>query len=221
MKILLAHPHKLFRDFIRPILGKLGSRPVLFEAASFAETLRPEISNIDLVLVGDDLPGIAGLAGLAELVRRHPATPVAMLMDHGDPTQVLDATSTGAAAVIFKSISTGGLVAALRLVLAGERFLPQETISALAQRLRQPQSFSPVWADFSPAELEVVPLLRRGLCNKTIGNALGIEEAAVKARLRGIYRKIGVVNRAQAAMALHPADDATFPYDERGDCALN
>jgi DNA-binding NarL/FixJ family response regulator len=221
MKILLAHHHKLFRDFIGPILARLGSRPTLIEAASFAESLRPEIVAIDLMLIADDLPGMAGIAGLMELVRLHPETPVAVLMDHADPLKVLTAMSGGAAAVIFKSISSGGLLAALRLVLAGERFLPQETISSLEQMMRQPLNVSPVGADFSPAEREVVPLLRRGLCNKTIGSALGIEEAAVKARLRGIYRKIGVVNRVQAAMALQCADDLPSLPDRRFERALN
>jgi DNA-binding NarL/FixJ family response regulator len=57
-------------------------------------------------------------------------------------------------------------------------------------------------AVLSRSETQVVPLLLDGLGNKVIAQRLGILEPAVKSRLRGIYRKMGVVNRAQAVMAL-------------------
>jgi len=56
--------------------------------------------------------------------------------------------------------------------------------------------------NFSNSEAQVIPLLMDGLCNKVIAYHLGIEEAAVKARLRCIYRKMGVANRAQAVIRL-------------------
>jgi len=55
---------------------------------------------------------------------------------------------------------------------------------------------------FSACEREVIPLLLDGLSNRLIAGRLTIEESAVKARLRTIYRKLGVTSRARAVMTL-------------------
>jgi DNA-binding NarL/FixJ family response regulator len=60
----------------------------------------------------------------------------------------------------------------------------------------------PAAPPFSPREQEVVTMLLEGMQNRSISERLGIEESAVKARLRSIYRKLGVANRSQAIMAI-------------------
>jgi DNA-binding CsgD family transcriptional regulator len=55
---------------------------------------------------------------------------------------------------------------------------------------------------FTAREHEVVVLLMDGLSNHLIALRLGVEESAVKARLRTIYKKLGVASRAQAVKAL-------------------
>jgi DNA-binding CsgD family transcriptional regulator len=61
---------------------------------------------------------------------------------------------------------------------------------------------------FSQREQDVVTLLLDGYGNRPIAEKLAIEESAVKARLRTIYRKLGVASRAQAIMALLAAKKA-------------
>jgi DNA-binding NarL/FixJ family response regulator len=59
---------------------------------------------------------------------------------------------------------------------------------------------------FSVREREVIPMLLDGFSNRLIARRLAIEESAVKARLRTIYRKLGVFSRAQAVRALLTED---------------
>lgn len=202
--MLVAYQHRLLRESIRPLLTKIIDQSVLHEATTFDEAVRvAETSRgIRMVVLGDELPGLDGLAGIQVFRHRFPETRLVLLTDGLDPVSVLAAIDAGVSGVIFTSISASALVAALGLVMEGETYLPSATIAqiaALSVRL-VPDTVAP--AGFSPCESEVVPLLLSGLCNKVIGDRLGIEEAAVKARLRGIYKKMGVVNRAQAVMAL-------------------
>jgi DNA-binding NarL/FixJ family response regulator len=53
----------------------------------------------------------------------------------------------------------------------------------------------------SARELAVLQLLAAGLANKDIGARLSIGLPSVKAHIVGVYRKLGVRNRAQAAAA--------------------
>jgi DNA-binding NarL/FixJ family response regulator len=94
------------------------------------------------------------------------------------------------------------MVSALRLMLAGEFYLPSEIVAKIVHAGARSGDMATAEAHFSPCEAAVIPLLMDGLCNKVIAHNLGIEEAAVKARLRCIYRKMGVANRAQAVMRL-------------------
>jgi len=55
---------------------------------------------------------------------------------------------------------------------------------------------------FSDREREVLPLLLKGLPNREMARLLAIEVSAVKARLRTIFRKLGVSSRAQALIVL-------------------
>lgn len=50
-------------------------------------------------------------------------------------------------------------------------------------------------------ETEVVELAVLGLTNAEIGGRLGITTYAVKFHLASIYRKLGVANRTEAAVA--------------------
>lgn len=54
----------------------------------------------------------------------------------------------------------------------------------------------------SPREEDVARLLMKGVSNKEIARALGIELVTVKAHVGSIFRKLGVRNRTQAAISL-------------------
>ncbi len=55
-------------------------------------------------------------------------------------------------------------------------------------------------ATLSPRELEVLEMAARGLTNAQIANGLYVTVHAVKFHLAGIYRKLGVGNRTEAAV---------------------
>ncbi len=54
----------------------------------------------------------------------------------------------------------------------------------------------------SPREEDVARLLMKGVSNKEIARALGLELVTVKKHVGNIYRKLGARNRTQAALWL-------------------
>jgi DNA-binding NarL/FixJ family response regulator len=56
-------------------------------------------------------------------------------------------------------------------------------------------------AGLTPRELEVLPLLTLGRSNREISRLLFLSEGTVKAHLAAVFRKLGVSNRTQAALA--------------------
>lgn len=113
----------------------------------------------------------------------------------------------------------GGLLIAVRWADSGGAIARSaiEALAALNNRLVNRQreltrtsmtratplaAASAVSTSFSVREGEVVPMLLDGLSNQLIARRLGIEESAVKARLRTIFKKLGVASRGQAIKAL-------------------
>jgi DNA-binding NarL/FixJ family response regulator len=54
----------------------------------------------------------------------------------------------------------------------------------------------------SPRETEVLEMISRGLTNSQIAKHLDLSVHAVKFHLASVYRKLGVANRTEAAVAL-------------------
>jgi len=211
MRILLADEQKLLRDGVRPLLSELSQKALFFDASTFDEALSvaADAGGMDLALLGQAMPGMNGVTGVQTFAARFPIAKVVLLTANASPPMMLAAVAAGAAGVIFKTISGIGMLNALRLVMSGEIYLPSDAVIALTTAAVDAATASepiapamPARAPFSPCESKVIPLLLDGLPNKSIAQRLGIEEAAVKARLRGIYRKMGVANRAQAVWGL-------------------
>lgn len=187
----------------------MSEQTQVFDAGTLTEamSLAGPSEGFDLALLGHTMPGMDGVGGIRAFVNRFPSAKVVLLTAAADSVTVLDAMAAGAHGIISKAMSGFGVQHALRLVLAGETYLPSDVIIALASSNVRPSkglSFAPPCCNvrFSPAEAEVIPLLLDGLPNKLIAQRLNIEEAAAKARLRGVYKKIGAANRAQAVWSL-------------------
>jgi DNA-binding NarL/FixJ family response regulator len=54
---------------------------------------------------------------------------------------------------------------------------------------------------FSRRELDVLELVSRGMTNTQVADQLGLSVHGIKFHLASIYRKLGVANRTEAAVA--------------------
>lgn len=53
---------------------------------------------------------------------------------------------------------------------------------------------------FTPREMDVLRLLGEGLTNEAIGKRLGLSEGTVKVYVSGVFKKLDVHSRVQAAL---------------------
>jgi two-component system, NarL family, nitrate/nitrite response regulator NarL len=104
------------------------------------------------------------------------------------------------------------LIKSLELVMLGESVMPSEVLrsfmDAVPQNLDHPlhgKSAEPRLSDatackLSTREAQILSCLREGAPNKAIARKLDVTEATIKVHIKAILRKIGVINRTQAAM---------------------
>ncbi len=203
MRVLIAEHTELFLEGLKVVLQRLDGRVSVTACGAFADALeRSKNTEFDLVVLDRSLPGMDGIAGVEVYRTYFPAPRLVVLADEVRRAEVQEALRHGADGFLPKSLGADAFANAIRLVLSGESYVPAGLL--MAERLSGSGS-APAGAATAEAfealterESDVLEQLLEGLTNKEIGRVLDVQEVTVKLHLRGIYRKLGVKNRAQA-----------------------
>jgi DNA-binding NarL/FixJ family response regulator len=196
MRILLADDHHLVREAIATYLTRAAPDISCAEAADLPQVREKlaQDANFDLVILDYRMPGMNGLAGLDEVKLLLPGIPVAIMSGAMDADEAGRALERGAAGVIMKSLRGTALLTALRLIAAGETYVPGAVLNALPGR----QVARPPFGNLTPREMDCIEHLVRGSRNREIGARLAISEITVKLHLHSAFKKIGARNRVDA-----------------------
>ena len=192
IRVLVVDDHHVVRSGVVASLGIEDDLAVVGEAESGEQALAiyaecaPDVVLMDLRMRGGN-----GIETTATLRAKVPDARVLMYTTFDGEEDVYRAVQAGARGYLLKSAPRDELIAALRTVAAGERYLPPELAQRLAQRVAGPE--------ISEREVEVLRLISAGKSNKEIGSALHIAEDTVKRHVSNILTKLGVSDRAQAA----------------------
>ncbi len=200
MKIMIVDDHPLIREGLRLALVSLEPGIEVIEArrASEAVAFVMQHPNIDLILLDLTLPGENGLSVLPGLRSVNEEIPVVILSGNFDQADVEASIEGGAMGFIPKTLPTKQLLNALRAVLAGNSYLPEELVIAHAatRPIHTEKSTSALESfGLTPRELEVAALLLKALPSKVIARELNIALGTVKQHLHVIQQKLGARSR--------------------------
>ena len=132
MKILVVDDHPLIQEALRSVLAALDPALEYIEAhdGSEAHAALSREPDTDLILLDLALPTCDGFDLLVELRHEWPGMPVLVLSATHDRATVEHALDLGAMGFIPKTANTRVLLEALRLVLAGGVYVPNEPMRA-------------------------------------------------------------------------------------------
>lgn len=201
MKILVVDDHALVRAGLCQVLQGLDNFEVteVLQAADCAAAfaLAQLHPDLDLVLLDYHLPDMNGLAALAILGKNHPELPVVILSGSANPSIMQRVLAQGAAGFLTKSGISDELLHALRLILAGEVYVPPEFMATGPLQAGQTAHSAPV---FTPRQEEVLQLLLDGCSNREISVRMGLADETIKTHVTTLLRGFGVKTRMQAAL---------------------
>jgi DNA-binding NarL/FixJ family response regulator len=131
---------------------------------------------------------------------------------------VNEALRAGASGFLLKDATADDLVAAVRVVAAGEALLAptvtRRLIEEFARRPRRDQPRPDRLATLTTRELEVTKLIARGLSNGEIAATLVLAEQTVKTHVGRILAKLQLRDRVQVVVAAYESGLIT-PGDGR------
>ena len=201
IRVLIVDDHVILRQGIHMMLNEQEDFEVVGEAENEkAALLLAMESKPDIVLVNMSLETSSGLDTANLLLRCSPNTRVVLYAGSNDEKLLFEAIRIGIHGYLQKTLSIEDLRRALRAVQCGERVLgDSESITQVViefHRLAKEQNRLN-WG-LSTVEIELLRLASNGCTNKEIGRQLFWSEVQVKRKMQDIYRKLQVIDRAQA-----------------------
>jgi DNA-binding NarL/FixJ family response regulator len=216
IRVLLGDDHRIVREGLKQVLADpANGKPeiaVVAEAIDGTEVLaRAEAlggqAGLDVVLLDIAMPGLDGLEALQVVRRRWPELPVLMLSTYPERQYAVRCIQMGASGYLHKSADPDDMVAAVRKVAAGGRYLTEATAQALAGAVertgvvRSAQQGLPAGVDaLSFREHQVFRLLTAGQSVSEIGAQLKLAPNTVSTYRARILEKTGARNDVELAL---------------------
>ncbi|GAA2356123.1 response regulator transcription factor [Dactylosporangium salmoneum] len=196
----------------QPDLSVVGTAGDGLDALATIAELRERGEGPDVVIMDIRMPKLDGLEATRRLLEEpHPADGaeqpprVLVLTTFHLDRYVYQALRVGASGFLLKDATATELVAAVRVVAAGDCLLaPAVTRRLIADFVRADRSAPPVrpqrLADLTTRETEVLALVARGLTNADIAVDLFVSEHTVKTHVAHILGKLSLRDRVQAVV---------------------
>jgi two-component system response regulator NreC len=197
IRVLIVDDHAVVRSGLRLVLdaedgievvGEAGdSRYAVFETRS----KKPDVILMDVVM-----PGKSGIETIPDVLKDAPSAKVLVLSMQDDPHYVREAFAAGASGYILKEAADTDVVAAVREVAAGGRYvhpaLGARMVAAEAEERKRAES-----DPLSDRERDVLRLLALGHTNQEIAGMLYISVRTAETHRAHIMQKLRLTTRAE------------------------
>lgn len=193
IRVALVDDHRIVSRSLRAYLESFPDVTVVGIADSGEELLerlpewQPDVVLQDLLLPG----GLNGVETTRRIVARAPEVRVIALTASTDEARMMGVLRAGASGYVRKDAEPEVLLAAVRAVARGRTYIDRSTGEGLLRVAPH---------DLTPRETDVLRHVALGRSNREIAAALSVGEETIKTHLTHLLAKLGVDNRAQAAV---------------------
>lgn len=174
------------QEALGELLASHGIHAVLFgSAGDYMDAEKPDVPSC--LVLDVELPDINGL-DLQRQIAQGDHPPIVFITGHGDIPSSVSAIKQGAVDFLTKPFGDDELMAAIRVAIAQDREqrLRRDELEMLRRR----------YAQLTPRERDVMPLVVSGLLNKQAAAELGISEVTLQIHRRNVMQKMAVASLA-------------------------
>jgi two-component system response regulator NreC len=197
VRVLVVDDHAVVRAGLALLvnaetdLEAVGEAGNAREAILEARTVKPDVILMDVMM-----PEQSGIEAVPQLLHEHPGVKVLVLSMQDDPRYVREAFEAGASGYVLKEAADAEVVAAIREVAGGGRYVHPELGARLvaaetAERRRAEED------PLSDREREVLRLLALGHTNQEIAKQLYISVRTAETHRAHIMQKLRLSSRAE------------------------
>jgi DNA-binding NarL/FixJ family response regulator len=199
IRVAIADDHALVRAGFRALIDAEPGLEVVGEAADGGEAIElARTAEPDVVLMDIRMPGIDGVAATTQITSQE-RTRVLILTTFDLDEYIYATLRAGASGFLLKDTPPAELLAAIRIVAAGDALpAPSVTRKLIREFARQsPASPRAALDVLTDRERDVLAMVARGLSNAEIAAELFISLATVKTHVSRLLTKLTARDRAQ------------------------
>ncbi|HEY4297617.1 MAG TPA: response regulator transcription factor [Paraburkholderia sp.] len=196
IKILIADDHAIVRGGIRQIIATTSDIEVSAEAAQGSEVVdKLRACPVDLLLLDMTMPGISGIDLIRRVRAELPALPVLVLSIHDEAQVASRALRAGATGYLTKDSDPEVLLAAIRKIANGGRFIDPKLVDAMVFETHRGDV--PPHEVLSDREFQVLQMLASGKSINDIADACALSAKTISTHKMRLMQKLGLSNNAE------------------------
>jgi len=197
IKVFLADDHVVVRKGLVHIVGETPDLDVVGEAGNGDEVLeKVRACRPDVVILDLNMPGKSGLDLLKQIKYERPELPVLILSMHPEDQYGIRVLRAGAAGYLNKESAPEQLVAAIRKVAGGGRFISLAIAEQLLYQMDMPEGQDP-HESLSDREFQVMRLIASGKSVGEIADELCLSVKTVSTYRARLLEKMNLKNNAE------------------------
>lgn len=197
IRLLIADDHAIVRGGLKQIFALVPDFEVVGEAVNGAEVLDClRQQEFDLLLLDINMPGVSGADLIVRVKAQRAALPILVLSMHNETQVAVRVLKAGANGYITKDSEPDILLAAIRKVAAGGKYIVPELAEKMVFDVATPGE-APPHALLSNRELEVFRLLTTGKGVNDIAAELCISNKTVSTHKVHLMEKLNLSSMAE------------------------
>lgn len=196
-RIILCDDHALIRRGIRDTLAEQPDLEVVGEACDYGE-LRALLRNTsaDVLVLDINMPGRSGLDVLHALKEDGSPLKVLVVSMYPEDQYAMRALRAGAFGYVNKGADPAQIVAAVRIVAQGRKYVTPEMAQMLVENLTAP-STEAAHEKLSDRELQTLVLIASGKRLSDIAEELTLSPKTVSVYRARVLEKLGLSNNSE------------------------
>ena len=197
INILIADDHAIVREGLKNIISETSDIVVTDEASSGAEVLSKVLKNdYDMIVLDITMPGRDGIDVLKQVKSFKPDLGILIMSIHPEDQFALRALKAGASGYINKEKVPEEIIAAIRKVSSGRKYVSASFAEKLAIDL-QIDSEEPLHKKLSDRENEVLRMIASGKTPKEISSELSLSTKTISTYRTRVLEKMNMKTDAQ------------------------
>jgi DNA-binding NarL/FixJ family response regulator len=199
---LICDDHAMMREALAGAVAIGWPEATVIQAADFPSAWAAAAAKPDLILSDLVMPGASPVEGVRRLRDAAPGAPILVITGNEEDAVLLALLDLGIAGFAPKTSKSAIIEAAIRLVLAGGRYLPPRIAELAAGQRGASEALRSYAAGprLTERQTDVLKLIATGQSNKEIARDLDLSPATIKAHAAAAIAALGAVNRTEAVI---------------------
>lgn len=194
IKFLIADDHAIVRKGLVQILREEFSKAEITEVASSSQVMdEVDRQSWDVILLDISMPGRNGIETLKQIRTNGVRTPILMLSMHPEDQYAVRALKAGASGFLNKETAPEELLAAVRLLLSGRKYITPSVAEKLTETITEKNAHELL----SDREMQVLQHIASGKTVSEIAVEIALSVNTISTYRTRILEKLNLNNNAE------------------------